>query len=460
MNAPLWLGRGRRWSLRRTLLSLLLGLTLLLWGVSALIVYFDTQQESEALFDQSLSETAHLLLSLADHEVQEHAAGAPLVMATQENHNHRQYLLFQIWSADQRILYRNAGAPLVGFAGPGASGFSWARVDGQQWRVYASWNSSRRLQIQVAEPAAHRRDISTRFALKFFGFALLAVSVAGVAIWWSVNQVFRVLQASADEVALRTPNDLAEVSLRGAPDELAPLLLAINRLFGRVRQTMAHEQRFTADAAHELRTPLAAIKTSLQVIERARNDGERLEFIASLGVSVDRATRLVDQLLTLARLDPLQASVPPEQHDMAVLLAGQVQAWRASAGQYRHSLQTALAPATCPVHPELLLILVRNLLDNAFRYTPPGGTVVLACHGDGAAAWVSVSDSGPGIAPAMRERVFERFFRLADANRPGSGLGLSIVRRIADVHGATVSLSAGPDGRGLAVTVRFATDGT
>lgn len=456
MTARVWLGRARRWSLRRTLLALLLGLTLLLWGVSMLIVYLDAEQESAELFDQSLSETAHLLLSLADHEMQEHAAGTPLVMATQENRNHQQYLLFQIWSSDQRILYRNAGAPETGFAAPGATGYSWIARDGQQWRVYAGWNSSRRLQIQLAEPSTHRKEISARFALKSIGFALLAVTIAAVAIWWSVNQVFRVLQASADEVALRTPNDLAEVSLDGAPDELAPLLLAINRLFGRVRATLEHEQRFTADAAHELRTPLAAIKTSLQVIERARNDGEREEFVKSLGLSVNRATRLVDQLMTLARLDPQQHSAQLAQHDLARLLAGQMTSWDTIATQHHHTLLTDFAPASCRVNGELLLILVRNLLDNAFRHTPPGGNVVLACSADAAGAWLSVSDSGPGIAPAMRARVFERFFRLANADRPGSGLGLSIVRRIADVHGATVLLSDGPGGVGLVVKVCFA----
>lgn len=456
MTARPWPGGTRRWSLRRTLLAMLLGLTLLLWGASALIVYLDAQRESAALFDQSLSETGHLLLSLADHEVQEHATGAPLEMATEEDRNHRQYLLFQIWSGDRRLLYKNAGAPDSAFAAPAASGFSWVTRDGRQWRVYASWNSGRRLQIQVAEPATHRREIGARFAWKFGGFALLAVAIAAAAIWWSVNRVFRVMQASADEVALRTPNDLADVGLQGAPEELVPLLLSINRLFGRVRATLEHEQRFTADAAHELRTPLAAIKTSLQVIERARNDAEREEFIGSLGVSVGRATRLVDQLMTLARLDPQQHSAQLAQHDLARLLADQLATWRASARQHQHSLLVELAPALCGVDGALLLILVRNLLDNAFRYTPPGGTVTLACGGDALGAWLSVSDSGPGIAPELRERVFERFFRLADANRPGSGLGLSIVRRIADVHGATVALAAGADGAGLAVTVRFA----
>jgi two-component system sensor histidine kinase QseC len=456
MSKPAPFSTRRRWSLQRTLLALLLGLTLVLWGLSALIVYLEAEQESQELFDQSLSETGHLLLSLADHELKEHPVGTPLVMATQENRNHRQYLLFQIWGAGDSLLYKNAGAPDTPFARSTVNGFSWSVIDGQRWRIYASWNDSRQLQIQVAEPASHRKEISARFAYKIIAFALLIVAVAAVAIWWSVRLVFHVLRKSANEVALRTPNDLAEVSLAGAPGELEPLLLAINRLFGRVRQTMEHEQRFTADAAHELRTPLAAIKTNLQVIQRARNDAERDEFLVGLGVSVDRASRLVDQLMTLARLDPhKQEQADLTLQDLSALLSEQLPSWREQAQRQRQTLLVESEPTLCRINRELMLILVRNLLDNAFRYTPQGGRVLLSCRREAVGVCLTVSDSGPGIPAAMRERVFERFFRLAGANTPGSGLGLSIVRRIADTHGATIRLAHGADAVGLSVEVHF-----
>jgi two-component system sensor histidine kinase QseC len=448
--------RAAPWSLRRTLLAWLLGLTLALWGLSALIVYLEADRESQELFDQSLAETAHLLLSLADHEVQEHAAGTPLAMAVPDNRNHRQYLLFQIWSAEPRLLYKNVGAPDAAFAPPAATGFGWANVDGARWRVYTSWNDSHRLQIQLAEPLRHRKDISSRFAYKLLGFALLLAVLATLTIRWSVNRAFRALRRLADEVSRRTPNDLAEVGLAGAPDEVHPLLLAINRLFERVRRTMEHEQRFTADAAHELRTPLAAIKTNLQVIQRARSDAERDEFIGGLGVSVDRAGRLVDQLLTLSRLDPQYRPADDlAEHDLAAVLAGQLPAWQAEAERRRVTLQTELQAAPCRVSQAGVQILARNLVDNALRYTPAGGTVRLSCERDGAQVCLRVADNGPGIAPAMRERVFERFFRLADAKQPGSGLGLSIVERIAEAHGASVQLGEGLDGAGLGVEVRF-----
>ena len=455
MTAPALRTAGA-WSLRRTLLAVLLGLTFTLWGFSAAIVYLEAGRESQELFDQSLAETGHLLLSLAEHEVQEHGASTSLVMPVAQNRNHRQYLLFQVWDAQHRLLYKNAGAPDQAFAAPADVGYSWRDNDGRLWRIYTSWNHDARLQIQVAEPASHRQEISSRFAVKLLAIGLPMAALAALAIWWSINRVFRALRRSANEVAQRTPDDLASVSVAGAPLEVQPLLQAINRLFVRVRQTREQEQRFTADAAHELRTPLAAIKTNLQVLQRARSDAERRESVTGLGLSVDRATRLVGQLLTLSRLDP-QSQPPPDLPvlDLAALLAEQLPAWMAQAQRQDLLLKTELATAPCRLQPDHVLILARNLVDNAMRYTPAGGALVLACGADADGVLLRVSDTGPGIAGHLRERVFERFFRAAGAHQPGSGLGLSIVRRIAETHGASVQLDAGPDGTGLVVTVRF-----
>lgn len=449
-------GNAGAWSLRRTLLAVLLGLTFILWGFSAAIVYLEAGRESQELFDQSLAETGHLLLSLAEHEVQEHGASTSLVMPVAQNRNHRQYLLFQVWDAQQRLLYKNAGAPDRAFAAPADVGYSWHDNDGRLWRIYTSWNHNAQLQIQVAEPASHRQEISSRFALKLLAIGLPMAALAALAIWWSINRVFRALRRSADEVAQRTPDDLASVSVTGAPLEVQPLLQAINRLFVRVRQTREQEQRFTADAAHELRTPLAAIKTNLQVLQRARSDAERKESVMGLGLSVDRATRLVGQLLTLSRLDP-QSQPPPDLPvlDLAAVLAEQLPGWMAQAQRQDLLLRAELATAPCRLQPDHVLILARNLMDNAMRYTPAGGTLVLACRSEADGVLLRVSDTGPGIAEQLRERVFERFFRAAGAHQPGSGLGLSIVRRIAETHGASVQLAAGPDGTGLVVTVRF-----
>ena len=454
-------GRGvQTWSLRRTLLTVLLGLTLALWVGSAAIVYVEARRESQELFDQSLTETGHLLLSLVAKEAREHGLTGPVDLPLRGQHNPHQYLLFKVRDAQQRVLYRNDAASDIALSRSAPDGLSWTTIGGQRWRLFSLWDPQRTLQLLVAEPTSHRDDISRGFFYRVALFGLLLAALATVAIWWAVHRVFRVLQACADEVSARTPDELADVGLAGAPDELHPLLLEINRLFGRVRHSRDNEQRFTADAAHELRTPLAAIKTNLQVLQRARSADEREEFIAALGASVERATRLVNQLLALARLDPqAQAQVALAPGDLAQLLAQQAAQWQALAAPYRLSLAVNVAPAPCALDADSLQMLLRNLVDNALRYTPAPGAVEISCGVEGGRSYVRVADTGPGIAEDMHERAFERFVRLVQVESatqlPGSGLGLSIVRRIAERHGAAIVLGAGLQGRGLAVTLVF-----
>ncbi len=444
------------WSLRRTLLAVLLGLTLALWVGSAAIVYVEARRESQELFDQSLIETGHLLLSLVEKDVREHGLTGPIDLPLRGHPNPHHYLLFKVRDAQQRVLYRNDAASDITLSRSAPDGLSWTTIAGQRWRLYSLWDQPRSLQLLVAEPTSHRDDISRGFFYRIALFGLLLVALATVAIWWSIHRVFRVLQVSADEVSARTPNELADVNLHGAPGELHPLLLEINRLFGRVRQSRDNEQRFTADAAHELRTPLAAIKTNLQVLQRARSADEREEFIAGLGASVERATRLVNQLLALAQLDPQAPAVTAlAPGDLAPLLARQEEAWQALAAPYGLALAVHAAAAPCALDADSLQILLRNLVENALRYTPAPGCVAVSCGVEQGRSCLRVADTGPGIAAEMHERVFERFVRLGGGQLPGSGLGLSIVRRIAERHGAQIVLGAGLQGRGLAVTVIF-----
>lgn len=446
----------KSWSLRRTLLAVLLGLTVLLWGSSAAIVYVEAQQESAELFDQSLVETGHLLLSLVENDLRNSGKQATIDLPLRGYPNPHHYLRFKVRDAQQNVLYRNDGALNTSLSRSAPDGLSWTTIDGRQWRLFVLWDAPRQLQLLVAEPTSHRDDISSRFFYKIAVLGALLVALATLVIWWSINRVFRALRDSALEVATRTPNDLGDVSLQGVPSEVHPLLLAINRLFGRVRHTMEYEQRFTTDAAHELRTPLAAIKTNLQVLQRARNPEERDEFIAGLGISVERASRLVDQLLTLARLDPQAGPATVlRQIDLAGLLGEQAESWQEQCAQRGLALKVDLQPAPCLLEPDSLRMLVRNLVDNATRYTPAPGIIRIACGQQDGVSFLRVKDTGPGIAAELRERVFERFVRLAGAQVHGSGLGLSIVRRIADSHQASITLGEGENNQGLAVTLTF-----
>ncbi|MFC3176816.1 ATP-binding protein [Undibacterium amnicola] len=447
---------GEGWSLRRSILAIVLAITVSIWGFSGIVVYIEADQESQELFDQSLAETAHLLLTLADHEAEERLASTADTLTESNVEKHSQYLLLQIWDTQKRLLYRNNAAPETPLTTDTTSGFGWTQLNGQPWRTYSIWNAPHRLQIQIAEPISHRKDISGRFAYKLLLFAVLVLPLMAGAIWWMINRLFRALQHSADQVSQRTPNDLEKVDLAGAPVELHSLLTALNHLFERVSHAMEQEQRFTANASHELRTPLAAIKANLQVIQRARNDQERDEAAAGLLISVDRATRLVGQLMTLSKLDPQDARDPALQtYDLQQFLAKQVAEFTSIAEKKQLHLLSDLQAASCLMNPDTLAIMLRNLIDNAVRYTPAGGQIELACGSVDGRAFLRVSDSGPGIPAEMREKVFERFFRLPSASASGSGLGLSIVKSIVRSHDAQLELGEAA-GQGLIVTVWLA----
>jgi signal transduction histidine kinase len=234
------------------------------------------------------------------------------------------------------------------------------------------------------------------------------------------------------------------------------LLSDLNQLLMRMRDALRTERRFTADASHELRTPLAAIRANAQVLLGARDEAEKRSSAADLLASVDRGTRLVEQLMALARADA-QDDRGSRESVVALdeLVREQVQEHAALAARRGVHLDAHAEPATTTGVPALLAVMLRNLIDNALRYTQAGGRVTVSSSTAGKRILVSVSDTGPGIPLAERERIFERFYRVGSNDEPGSGLGLSIVRRIADLHDATVTIADGPDHRGAVVTVSF-----
>lgn len=438
------------------MLAILLVLTISVWSTGTFILYFEAGRERQKLFDQSLEETAQMLLVLADYNTDDLVA-APLHELWEEyDAAEGRYLLFQIWDANGRLLYKNKGAPDRPFSDAGATGFGYATIAGNTWRTYSAWNAGHRVQLQVGEPGSRRTAVNSRFAYNLLLFAVLFLPVMGAGIWWTVGRGLRPLLISAEEFSRRSPDDLRWVKTDGAPVELQPLLQAINHLFARVSSMVEREQRFTVNAAHQLRTPLAAIKTNLQVLQGARTEAERNEFIAALGVSVDRSSRLLTQLLTLSKLD-LQTQQPAvlQPVDLAELLRAQLPDLRREAARLQLQFDAHIAPARCMLDPNGFKVLFCNLIDNAFRYTPKLGMVQISCRATGSDAYMSVADTGPGIPVVMRERVFERFLGLSDAGMPSSGLGLTIVKKIALAHDASVVLKDGLDGRGLLVEIRF-----
>lgn len=443
-------------SLRARLLALLLLFTVGLWGASGVLIYIEALQEGRKLFDESLSEAGALLLSLAEHEIEEHGPTLGVQLLRAESRHRHYELEFQIWTADARSAYRTNMAPEQPFMALDATGYGWITMNGERWRTYATWNQRRMLQIQIAEPLTRSKELSTWTFLHLLVLAMVLLPVSMAIIWWILTRSLRPLQKSATAVALRSADDLRPVDAEDAPSEVTPLFAALNRLLFRMREALQLERRFTADAAHELRSPLAAIRATAQVMGGARTREELAQNTADLLASVDRSSRLIDQLLMLARLDSGALSANGlNPVDLASVVQTECEAQRAAASEKNVTLETRIEPAQVHGVANLLGILVRNLVDNAIRYSPAGGRVLVTCGTVSGQAVLSVADDGPGIAPEERERIFERFYRILGNEATGSGLGLSIVRQIVELHSATLEVHEGPGGSGTLFACRF-----
>ena len=439
-------------SLRRRLLGLLLGGVSAAWLVTMVFSYIDAHHEVDELFDAQLSQAAQTLLALASHDEDEDDDIEDLGEAT---HKYQRRLRFQIWRADGTLLMRSKNAPKSPLTVE--SGFSETQNDPDgHWRHFSQWNEDHSLQVQVSENHHIRDELIGHIAWRLLFPALFGLPLIGLWVWVATRQGFASLDGVARQIASRDPQQLQPVHPAAAPEEIRTLLEALNGLFQRVEHTLESERRFTADAAHELRTPLAALQAQLQVAQRARDNEERDRSLNQLQSGLTRAAHLVDQMLHLARLDPESGLPDPQSVDLAGLaeevcadLGPQI-----LARNIEFDL-TATPESRVTGQAEWLRVLIRNLVDNAVRYTPEGGQVRVDITRKDSSVTLSVADSGPGIPVEERESVLRRFHRLNQGSQPGSGLGLAIVARIAELHGANLKLTTPNTPKGLLVTVQF-----
>lgn len=444
-------------SLRRRLLLLLSGTVLAAWLATAVFTYFDARREIGEMLDAQLAQSAGLIAAQLEHELEDEDDHDGSILPRQYRHERK--IAFQVWDRKGRLRLRSAGAPQTRLL-ERAEGFGEAKFDGKRWRVFSRWDESRHYLVQVAERYELREELAQEVAGHLLHPLYFALPALGLLIWLAVGAGLAPLAAVAREVARRAPDNLAPLEGGDAPREIAPLVSALNALFERLRASLEQERRFTADAAHELRTPLSAVKTQAQVALGAADETERRSALANVVAGADRAARLVEQLLVLARLDPQTALPPGQTVDLAALAQeGVAEIAPAAAAKGVEVGVTGGAAASIHGDAVLLAVLLRNLLDNAVRYTPAGGEVEVSLQRTGNGAALVVADTGPGIPGAERGRVFDRFHRVLGTGEEGSGLGLSIVRRIAELHRARVVLDAGPGGRGLRVEIVFPSPG-
>lgn len=433
-------------SLRARLLWLLIAAITLAGLVQGGLAYRSALAEADQIFDYHMQQMAMALRS-----------GLPVTvtvpMDSPGEARPGEDFAVQVWTTGGLLVFRsNLRVPLPTRV---VLGFADMRAEGATYRVYSL--ASRTHVIQIAQDMAVRRRMAGGLALR----AVLPTAVMGplllLIVWWAVGTSLAPVARVRRQVALRQPDELQEVDETGVPEEIQPLVREINLLFDRVGRAFEAQKSFVADAAHELRSPLAALRLQVQGLQRAADDEARAIAVGRLVAGIDRATRLVDQLLVLARQ---QASDAHGTRAEAVSLADIARlelAEAVPAAQARH-IDLGLARAdevTVQGHREALRILVRNLLDNALKYTPEGGRVDVAVHQDGPSALLSVEDSGPGIPEADRARVLDRFYRVPGTDSTGSGLGLAIVKAVAQLHGGELTLEQAERLGGLRVSLRL-----
>ncbi|CAG9166049.1 ATP-binding protein [Cupriavidus respiraculi] len=444
-------------TMRKQVAMALLLTMLMSWATAFAIRYNEIRRAETGLLDTMMRDSArqallsvptsllHSRISPDDEHFELPDADAP-----------RFEKIFQFWSLqDRRLLLSSPGTLDEPLVGDFSEGFHDIRLDGKTWRVYALSDRDGRIQVQFAKSHQQLNDDAVarmRTGLEFQ--TILFVILTGVT-WWVIRRAFRPVEQARESILSRSDMDLTPLPRAGMPGELQPFISAINHLLRRLAASLERERQFLADAAHELRTPLSAMSTYAEVAATGGSPPVRQQAVEKLRDVAARTARLVEQLLDHARvqrLDERQAQ-PVELGPLVEMI---VRDSEALAARKRQRISLNVQPASVSGEVDALGVLLRNLLDNALRYTAAGGRIAVACGTlpDGKVR-LSVKDNGPGIAPAERERVFDRFYRIPGTPENGSGIGLALVAHIAASHGARLDWGPGLDGAGVGVTVTF-----
>ena len=420
----------------------------LLLGV---LVYRAVESSTAVQFDELLQQQAALALRYADHEYGEGDTVVP--PAPQPAVTMPFDLIYQIGTRSGDILYSSQGAPqaaLIADAGPGCTNVT---VQGRSWRACSLGSTATPLVIHLAEPLDYRAALLSRtmraVALPL-SFALVLLTALIVLV---TERAFRPVRRIAADLAARRDGDFSAVNTAEMPVETHALGVALNGLLARQAEVLARERRFTADAAHELRTPLAALRVQAQVAARAGTTAEMHGALDKLQANIDRTTHLMSQLLSLARLEPGSSFIPGQATEARRVVELVMEDLAVGLRDKQVALTLSGCDHQLPGSPEVLYLLLRNLLENSIRNVGARGQVALELAVRERYAVLTISDDGPGIPSSERARAFERFYRIPGSASGGSGLGLSIVGRIVELLRGDIALTSPAAGSGLVVTV-------
>jgi two-component system sensor histidine kinase QseC len=438
-------------SLRGRLFLILVAATGVIWLFAIGWIYVGTKHEVESVLDARLQEAARMVASLGTSK---NIAGSSVetdIEGPAETLIYERQLACQIWSLDGRLVARSQGAPASNLGGT-QTGFSERQIDGENWRVFTLEDTDKGLRVLVGDRLGLREQIVTDIIKGLLAPTLLIVPLLGFLIWSSLNRGLRPLRMLAFELQGRRADDMSPVEAGRVPAEIVPMMDALNALFSKVESARRHEREITAFAAHELRTPLAGLKTQAQVAIGTSDPHTRSSALRQIMIAVDRTTRLVRQLLDIANLDALQNP----KHD-AQLNAGIVIDEIIASQPIREGLTVQVDPmlnwTTLSANAELLLLALRNLFENAVQHTAPPGMLRWILERRPGQIVVSIEDEGPGIPPDELPLVTRRFYRGRHKTPWGSGLGLAIAELALHANGARLNLVNRADRAGLRAEV-------
>jgi two-component system, OmpR family, sensor kinase len=433
-------------SIRRRLLFTLIGALLAAGILTAAATFFTAKSEFSRFLDTHMKETADFMArALADGRTP--SDDAPSISGEDPSYQ----IEVQVYDSSCNKLWRRPGRPKLPL--PEKPGFALDELDGHTWRTYSVTSGA--MIITVGQDASVRTQLAASAAFRIMQPLFLLLPFIAIAVWILLGSGLAPLEKMARSVARRSPVSLEPISTQGMPSELAGLVNSVNSLMARLKDSLAAQQRFASDAAHELRTPLTAIKLQLQLAQRAKTDEARNKALSRLNDGITRATRLVQQLLTLARLDPDSSKKPVSTVRLDELAQSVCEDMEPIAAQKDIRITACAQFAATEGMEDAIRLMMTNLTDNAVRYTPEGGRIEIRTRMEDGSAVIEVCDSGPGIPPAERSRVFDRFYRALGTKTQGTGLGLAIVKRIIDIHRGTIAIDDGLDGRGTTFRIRL-----
>jgi two-component system sensor histidine kinase TctE len=458
------LGPERPGGLFAQVLDWMLAPLVFIWPIAVIATYFAATGITGQSFDRELRDMVRAVSEEAASGQRDARGERSLPVLNALRNDPVDRLFVQVMDVDGRTIAGDANLPGLapGDPAPGlAIQFRDVRLDGEKLRVGYGLvpvpGGGPALVVHVGESLRHRHELVNELTAIVMMVTMLLVPITVAMVWFGLKRGLRPLQRLRQRVEGRDPDDLSPIPTEEVPQEVAPLVNTLNRQLERVRRNLEAQRRFVADAAHQMRTPLAGLKTQAQAALRGDSLQSALPRLAQIEESADRLSRLVAQLLSLARADDasMQAAAR-EPVDLNALLREvcEASADRAVAKRVGLGFDPAEAPVAVPAAPLLLRELFANLLDNAIRYTPEGGDVAVRVHA-GTGPAVVVEDTGCGIALGERDHVFDRFYRVLGSGEAGSGLGLSIVKAIADLHSATVHVESGARGVGTRFVVTF-----